>query len=88
MKDKSINHNIFRIQSNNFIMCGFYCIAFMEYMIAGKTFLEYTTLFSPTDYQKNCISTSKTNMVKPNASLKKIDETRIYLLEKKNIMIF
>ena len=83
MKDKSINHNIFRIQSNNFIMCGFYCIAFMEYMIAGKTFLEYTTLFSPTDYQKNCISTSKTNMVKPNASLKKIDETRIYLLEKK-----
>ena len=83
MKDKSINHNIFRIQSNNFIMCGFYCIAFMEYMIAGKTFLEYTTLFSPTDYQTNCISTSKTNMVKPNASLKKIDETRIYLLEKK-----
>ena len=28
-KHKSINHNIFRIQDNDFIMCGFYCIAFV-----------------------------------------------------------
>ena len=25
----------------------------MEYMIAGKTSLDYTSLFSPNDYQKN-----------------------------------
>ena len=34
-------------------MCGFYCIAFIEYMLAGKKLLDYTNLFSPTDYQKN-----------------------------------
>ena len=34
-------------------MCGFYCIAFAEYMRAGKTLLDYTNLFSPNDYKKN-----------------------------------
>ena len=33
-------------------MCRFYCIAFLEYMIAGKTFLDYTN-FLPNDYKKN-----------------------------------
>ena len=36
IKDKSITHNIFRIQDNESIMCGFYCIAFVEYMFAGE----------------------------------------------------
>ena len=30
-------------------MCGFYCIAFIEYMIAGKKLLDYTNLFSRYD---------------------------------------
>ena len=29
IKDKSITHNIFRIQDNKSIICGFYCIAFI-----------------------------------------------------------
>ena len=53
IKDKSITHNIFRIQDNQSIMSGFYCIAFIEYMLAGKTLLDYTNLFSPNDYKKN-----------------------------------
>ena len=53
IKDKSITHNIFRIQDNESIMCGFYCIAFIEYMLAGKTLLDYTNLFSPNDYNRN-----------------------------------
>ena len=44
IKDKSITHNIFRIQGNEFIMCGFYCIVFIEYMLAGKILLDYTLL--------------------------------------------
>ena len=51
IKDKSIIHNIFRIQSDNTIMCGFYYIAFIEYMIAGKGLLDYTNLFSPNNYK-------------------------------------
>ena len=30
-------------------MCGFYCIAFIEYMLEG-TLLDYTNLVSPNDY--------------------------------------
>ena len=37
-KDKSITHNIFRIQDDVSIICVFYCIAFIEYMLAAKTF--------------------------------------------------
>ena len=53
IKDKSITHNIFKIQDNDSIMCGFYCITFIDYMLAGKTLLDYTNLFSPNDYEKN-----------------------------------
>ena len=34
IRDKSITHNIFRIQDNDFVMCGFYSIAFIEYMLS------------------------------------------------------
>ena len=47
IKDKSITHNIFRIQDIESIMCGFFCIAFIEYLFAGKTF------FSLNDSKKN-----------------------------------
>ena len=53
IKDKSITHNIFKTQDNDSIMCGFYCITFIDYMLAGKTLLDYTNLFSPNDYEKN-----------------------------------
>ena len=53
VKDKSITHNIFRIQDNDSIMCEFICIAFIEYMLAGKTLLNYTSLFSPNNNKKN-----------------------------------
>ena len=34
-------------------MCGFYCIVFIEYMLAGKTLLDCTNLLSTNDYKKN-----------------------------------
>ena len=34
-------------------MCGSHCIAFIKYMLAGKTLLDYTHLFSPNEYKKN-----------------------------------
>ena len=51
IKDKSITHIIFKTQDNDYSMCGFYCIAFIGYMLAGKTLLEYTNLFSLNDYK-------------------------------------
>ena len=41
IKDKSITHNIFRIQDDDSIMCGFYYIVFTEYIISGKKLLDY-----------------------------------------------
>ena len=51
-KDKSVRHNELRIQDKDCIMCGFYCIAFIEYMIAERTLFDCTNLFSPNGYKK------------------------------------
>ena len=32
-------------------MCGYFCIEFINYMLKGKTLLEYTNLFSPNDFE-------------------------------------
>ena len=53
IKDKSITHSIFRIQDNESLRCVFYCITFIEYMLVGKTLLDYINLFSRNDNKKN-----------------------------------
>ena len=34
-------------------MCGYFCTGFIDSMLKGKGFLEYTSLFSPNEYKKN-----------------------------------
>ena len=51
--NKNIKANIFRVQANNSVMCGYFCIGFIDFMLAGKTLIDYTTLFSPHDFDKN-----------------------------------
>ena len=34
-------------------MCGYFCIAFIDFMLKGKSLTEYTNLFSPKDFKKN-----------------------------------
>ena len=41
------------VQSNNSIMCGYFCIRFIDFMFAGKPFIDFTSLFSPHDFEKN-----------------------------------
>ena len=50
---KSIKANIFRIQANNSVMCGYFCIGFIDFMLAGKELTDYTSLFSPYDFKEN-----------------------------------
>ena len=45
--------NIFRIQAYDSIMCGCFCIGFIDFVLAGKTLTEYTNLFSPNNFKKN-----------------------------------
>ena len=40
-RDKSITHNIFRIQDNESIKCGFSCITLVENMLPGRTLLNF-----------------------------------------------
>ena len=49
----SITTTIFRIQAHDSIMCGYFCIGFIDFMLAGKTLTEYTNLFSPNNFKKN-----------------------------------
>ena len=49
----SITTNIFRMQAFDSIMCGYFCIGFIDFMLAGKTLTEYTNLFSPNNFKKN-----------------------------------
>ena len=36
--------NIFKIQACDSIMCGYFCIRFIDFMIAGKTLTDFTNL--------------------------------------------
>ena len=51
--NKNIITNIYRIQIYDSIMCGYFCIGFIDFMLKGKSLLEYTNLFSSNDYEKN-----------------------------------
>ena len=51
--NKNIKTNIFRIQAYDSIMCGYFCIGFIDFMLAGKTLIEFTNLFSPNNFKRN-----------------------------------
>ena len=51
--NKNIKTNIFRKQAYDSITCGYICIEFIDFMLAGKKLTDYTNLFSPYDFKKN-----------------------------------
>ena len=52
-QNKNIKANIFRVQANDSVMCGYFCIGFIGFMLAGKKLTDYTSLFSTHDFTKN-----------------------------------
>ena len=34
-------------------MCGYFCVVFIDFMLKGKSLLDYTNLFTPNGYEKN-----------------------------------
>ena len=52
-RNKKIKANIFRIQAYDSVMCGYFFIEFINYMLKGKTLLDYTNFFSPNGFKKN-----------------------------------
>ena len=50
---KRIKSNIFRIETYDSITCGYFCIEFINYMLKGKTLLDYINFFSLNNFKKN-----------------------------------
>ena len=51
--DKNIKTNIFKIQAHDSIMCGQFCVRFIDFMLVGKTLTDFWNLFSPNKFKKN-----------------------------------
>ena len=51
--NENIITNIYRTQAYDSTICGYLCIGFIDFMLKGKSFLDYTNLFSPNEYEKD-----------------------------------
>ena len=51
--NKNIIANIYRIQIYVSIICEYFCIGFIDFLLKSKNLLNYTNLVSPNDYEKN-----------------------------------
>ena len=43
--NRNIKANIFRIQEYDSIMCGYFCIGFIDFIFNGKSLTDYINLF-------------------------------------------
>ena len=52
-QNKNMKANIFRVQANNSVMCRYFCIGFINFMLGGKKLTDYTNLFFTHNFKKN-----------------------------------
>ena len=52
IEHKNIKTNLFRVQLNSSVMCGYCCIGLVGFMLLGKTLIDYTSLFSFYNFEK------------------------------------
>ena len=45
--------NTYRIRADDPIICGYFWIGFLDFMLKGKSLLNHTNLSSPNEYEKN-----------------------------------
>ena len=51
MEGSTVTKNIFRIKAHDSVMCGYFCIKFIDFM--GKILTDFTNLFSPNNFENN-----------------------------------
>ena len=44
IENKNIKANIFRVQANKSIVCGYFRIGFIDFMLAGKKLTDFTNM--------------------------------------------
>ena len=53
INNKNIIAIIFRVQAYDSVMCGYFCIGFIDFMYKGNCLIDLTNLFSPKNVLKN-----------------------------------
>ena len=53
IKGSTITRNIFRIQAYDSVMCGYFCIGFIDFMLKGKSLIDFTNLFYRNNFKEN-----------------------------------
>ena len=53
LRNKNIIANIYRIQANDSIICEYFWIGFIDFMLEGKSLVDYNHLFSLNKYKRN-----------------------------------
>ena len=51
--NRNIKTNTFIIQANNSIVCGYFCMGFIDFMLAGKTLIDYASLCLPYHFERH-----------------------------------
>ena len=53
IENENTKANIFQAQADHSVICGYFCIEFIDLMLAGKKLTDFTDMFSPYDFDKN-----------------------------------
>ena len=46
INESTVTTSIFRIQAYDSVMCGYFCIEFIDFMLKSKSLIDFTNLFS------------------------------------------
>ena len=52
ISNKNIKKYIYRIQAYDSIMCGYFCIGFIDFMLSGTTLTQFTSPSPPNNFKK------------------------------------
>ena len=59
------------IQAYSYIMWGYFCAGFIDFMLKGKSLLDCTHLFSPNRYEKKWLNNIKIFLLTKKIKMKK-----------------
>ena len=54
ISNKNIKRNIFRIEAYDSIMCGYFFIGFIDFMLAEETLTDFKNPYSRNNFIKKC----------------------------------
>ena len=82
--NKNVKRNIYKIQAYDSIMCEYFCIGLIDFMLKAKRSLECKKLFSLNEYKKN----DKILLKMFAINVKNLKKTKIYYIFKKSFKSF